>query len=159
MVWKASLDKLATRPNLIARGVDLPSSNCPFCDSDLEDIQHVLVECPRVSVVWRNVWSWWNLPPPTSFSIADVAKGNLPVRGWPSLTKAINGVFQISLWAIWNWRNRIIHATGDDLESTKNEDIFPGIQRKAKKWMSARICPKMKIDWNCWIDRPLDLFS
>ena len=32
MMWKTSLDRLATRPNLMARGMILPSPNCPFCD-------------------------------------------------------------------------------------------------------------------------------
>ncbi|GJV75314.1 hypothetical protein Tco_1506898 [Tanacetum coccineum] len=41
----------------------------------------------------------------------------------------MNGVFLITLWTIWNWRNRLIHATGDDIGSIMNDDIFPGIQR------------------------------
>ncbi|GJS54147.1 hypothetical protein Tco_0627509 [Tanacetum coccineum] len=150
------------RPNLTARGVDIPSLTCLFCESDFEDIGYVMVKCLKVSVVWRKVWSWWNLPPPTSFpsfSSIDVAKGNFPDRGCPSIEKVMNGDFQISLWAIWSWKNRIIHATGTDIESAKNEDIFPRIQRIAKLWISARICSKLKTDWVCWIAMPWELFS
>ncbi|GKB57120.1 RNA-directed DNA polymerase, eukaryota, reverse transcriptase zinc-binding domain protein, partial [Tanacetum coccineum] len=50
LVWKASLDRLATRLNLTTRGVDIPSPACPFYESDFEDIGHVLVKCPKVSV-------------------------------------------------------------------------------------------------------------
>ncbi|GKD34056.1 RNA-directed DNA polymerase, eukaryota [Tanacetum coccineum] len=122
-VWKASLDRLATRPNLVARGVALPSSICPFCDSVSEDI--------------------WNVN----------GQGNSNIK------KAVNGVFQITFWVIWNWRNRLIHASGDAIDTIKNEDIFPAIQRLAKLWMSARIRSKQKMDWNCWVARPYDLFS
>ncbi|GKC27109.1 homeodomain-like protein [Tanacetum coccineum] len=52
MVWKASLNRLATRLSLAARGVALPSTNCLLCDSDTEDIKHVLIKCPR---------SYWSL--------------------------------------------------------------------------------------------------
>ncbi|GKB65499.1 hypothetical protein Tco_0921685 [Tanacetum coccineum] len=40
---------------------------------------------------------------------------------------------------------------GDDTETIKNDDIFPGIQRMAKLWMFARICSKLKMDWHRWI--------
>ncbi|GKC89097.1 putative RNA-directed DNA polymerase [Tanacetum coccineum] len=65
MVWKASLNRLATRPNLAARGVTIASTNCPcpFCDSDTEDIEHVLIKCPRVKMgngtntsLWFDNW-------------------------------------------------------------------------------------------------------
>ncbi|GKG21483.1 RNA-directed DNA polymerase, eukaryota, reverse transcriptase zinc-binding domain protein, partial [Tanacetum coccineum] len=45
LVWRAFLNHLATRSNLIARGMSLPSSMCPFCDSEIEDMEHVLVKC------------------------------------------------------------------------------------------------------------------
>ncbi|GJY98586.1 RNA-directed DNA polymerase, eukaryota, reverse transcriptase zinc-binding domain protein [Tanacetum coccineum] len=105
------IDRIATRSNLAACGVTLPSFNGPFCALDIEDMEHVLVNCPCVRMVWRK-----------------------------------------------NWRNRLIHALGDDINSIKNEDIFPGIQRMTKLWMSARICSKLKMDWNCWVTRPFELF-
>ncbi|GKA81793.1 RNA-directed DNA polymerase, eukaryota [Tanacetum coccineum] len=134
VVWKASLDRLATCSNLMARGIVLPTYNCPFCGLVIEDSDHVLVRCQKVCGIRRKMWSWWSLPPPTSFP-------------------------PITLWATWNWRNRLIHATGEDIESIKMEDIFPSIQWMAKLWMSARISSKLKTDWNCWVARPFDLFS
>ncbi|GKE97480.1 hypothetical protein Tco_0020831, partial [Tanacetum coccineum] len=98
-----------------------------------------------------------DLIPP--FSVVEIACGNVNIPGDSNLIKAMNGVFQITLWAIWNWRNRLIHATGEDIESIKMEDIFPSIQRMAKLWMSARISSKLKTDWNCWVARSFDLFS
>ncbi|GKB76415.1 RNA-directed DNA polymerase, eukaryota, reverse transcriptase zinc-binding domain protein, partial [Tanacetum coccineum] len=162
MVWKASLYRLATRPNLIAQGVALPSSNFPLCDSEVEDIRHILVKCPNVNMMWRKIWSWWNLPPPISFpsfSISDIALGNLNIQGCPKIVKAINGVFQITLWAVWSWRNRLTHAIGDGIIKIKNKDLFPGIQRISKLWMSARIRSNVKADWKCWVAKPFGLFS
>ncbi|GJV66439.1 reverse transcriptase domain-containing protein [Tanacetum coccineum] len=56
MVWKVSLNKLAMRLNLAARMVTLASTNCPFCDFDTEDIEHVLIKCHRsffVAKAWE----------------------------------------------------------------------------------------------------------
>ncbi|GJZ40575.1 RNA-directed DNA polymerase, eukaryota, reverse transcriptase zinc-binding domain protein [Tanacetum coccineum] len=51
MVLKASIDRIATRSNLAARGVILPSPNCPFCASDIEDSEHVLLKSQCVSMI------------------------------------------------------------------------------------------------------------
>nr|GFC02919.1 hypothetical protein [Tanacetum cinerariifolium] len=128
-VWGRIIDGiLATCSNLMARGISLPSYNCPFCWLDIEDINHVLISCQKVCGIWKKVRSWWNLPPPTSFAslpVIELASGNDNVHGDANLSKATNGVLQISIWTIWNWRNRRIHATGDDIDAIKNEDIFP----------------------------------
>ncbi|GKB39211.1 RNA-directed DNA polymerase, eukaryota, reverse transcriptase zinc-binding domain protein [Tanacetum coccineum] len=57
-VWRASLNRLATRSNLSNRGVPLASSLCPFCESEVEDLDHCLINCPKVLPVWRKIWSW-----------------------------------------------------------------------------------------------------
>ncbi|GJX20869.1 putative RNA-directed DNA polymerase [Tanacetum coccineum] len=152
MAWRASLDRLATRSNLMARGVILLSINCPFCGLEPEVLDHVLVRCHRVCGIWRKVWSWWNLPPPVtfpSFSAVEVASGKVKFQGGAILSKATNGVFLITLWTIWNWRNRLIHATGDDIGSIMNDDIFSGIQRMSKLWMLIAV--------DGWMGRNVDI--
>lgn len=75
-VWRASINRLATRTNLSLRGVSFNSTTCPFCEEFDEDIDHCLIRCPRVLSVWRKDWNWWNLDPPVlfpSFGISDIA--------------------------------------------------------------------------------------
>nr|GEX91763.1 reverse transcriptase domain, reverse transcriptase zinc-binding domain protein [Tanacetum cinerariifolium] len=120
MVWKASLDRLATCSNLMVRGIVLPTYNCPFCRCAIEDIDHVLVRCQKVCGIWRKVWGWWSLPPPISFppfSAVEIASGKVNIPGDANLIKATNDVFHITIWAIWNWRNHLIHSIGDDIDS------------------------------------------
>ena len=50
-VWRGSLNRLPTRSNLSLRGVNIISPRCPFCDSDMEDIDHCLIKYPRVVAV------------------------------------------------------------------------------------------------------------
>ncbi|GKA61714.1 RNA-directed DNA polymerase, eukaryota, reverse transcriptase zinc-binding domain protein [Tanacetum coccineum] len=156
-VWRASLNHLATRVNLLQRGIHITSVRCPFCDSNDEDVNRVLIFCSRV----LPVWSWWNLDPPVlfpSFYVSDVASGNLPVNGDTSLAKVHHDVFQIALWILWNWRNRVVHAPINMIDKCKEEDVFPSIQRISHLWISSCISAKKKANLACWTSRPFELF-
>ncbi|GKB12301.1 F-box domain containing protein [Tanacetum coccineum] len=59
---------------------------------------------------------------------------------------------------IWKWRNRITHADLDVAAKIKEEDIFPGIQRVSKTWISARL-KACAPNWDAWISRTFNLFS
>ncbi|GJW39731.1 reverse transcriptase domain, reverse transcriptase zinc-binding domain protein [Tanacetum coccineum] len=126
---------LPTRLNLFSHGVSLPSYLCLFCDTEIEDIGHCLISCPKVVLVWRKIWSWWGLPLPTyfpSFSIKDIALGKIGSYSFAKTCKALHGVFQCALWSIWKWRNKVVNAHQEAINGVKKEDIFPFVQRISK---------------------------
>ncbi|GJT38799.1 zinc finger, CCHC-type containing protein [Tanacetum coccineum] len=134
-VWRGSLNRLPTRINLSSRGIPLVTNLCPFCNNEEEDLDHCLIKCSRVLPIWKKVWSWWHLPTPSSFpsfGIKDIALGTITSNGCLLSNKAIHGVFQSTFWAIWKWRNKIINAQHDRVDSIREEDIFPSIQRVSK---------------------------
>ncbi|GJY34737.1 RNA-directed DNA polymerase, eukaryota, reverse transcriptase zinc-binding domain protein [Tanacetum coccineum] len=92
-----------------------------------------------------------------SFSISDITRGNIYPMGNPKTGKILQGVFQITLWAVCKWRNRIVNAPSDSISKIKDEDIFPGIQRLSKTWIMARLSPKSD-NWDVWITRPSYLY-
>ncbi|GKD79087.1 RNA-directed DNA polymerase, eukaryota, reverse transcriptase zinc-binding domain protein [Tanacetum coccineum] len=51
--WRLYLDRLPTRCNLDSRGIDLHSFRCPVCDGDIETAQHLFIDCPIASGLWR----------------------------------------------------------------------------------------------------------
>ncbi|GJU37412.1 RNA-directed DNA polymerase, eukaryota [Tanacetum coccineum] len=59
--WRARLDRLPTRSNLLRRGVVLDSSLCPICGEVPEDIFHVLFRCDIAMLVFRKICRWWDL--------------------------------------------------------------------------------------------------
>nr|GEV78270.1 RNA-directed DNA polymerase, eukaryota [Tanacetum cinerariifolium] len=59
--WRARLDRLPTRSNLVRRGVVLDSSLCPLCGVVPEDIHHVLFLCDTAKLVFRRICRWWDL--------------------------------------------------------------------------------------------------
>ncbi|GJX47690.1 RNA-directed DNA polymerase, eukaryota [Tanacetum coccineum] len=160
-VWKASLNKLPTRDNLVQRGVYIASSCCPLCGSVVEDIEHCTIRCPWVVAIWKKVWSWWCLKPPVyfpSFSIADIASCKIHLDGCARINKVLQGVFLCAFWSIWKWRNKVVNADLKLVASIVDEDIFPSIQRLSKLWIFARIKPHV-VNWSLWISRPFNLFS
>nr|GEW95503.1 RNA-directed DNA polymerase, eukaryota, reverse transcriptase zinc-binding domain protein [Tanacetum cinerariifolium] len=106
--WRASINRLPTRSNLSYRGVHIVNSCSPFCENVIEHIDHCLSNCHIVAAVQRKM------------------------IGCSRINKILNGVLQCSLWAIWEWRNRIINAEQDMVRKVKDEDIFPSIQRTSK---------------------------
>ncbi|GJX32956.1 hypothetical protein Tco_0242811 [Tanacetum coccineum] len=75
----------------------------------------------------------------------------------PRLKKAIHGVFQSASWAVWKWRNKLINSPPEAINTIKEEDIFPSIQRLTKTWISARY--SRPTSWNCWISSLCDMFA
>nr|GEZ24693.1 RNA-directed DNA polymerase, eukaryota, reverse transcriptase zinc-binding domain protein [Tanacetum cinerariifolium] len=104
---RASLNRLLTRSNLALRGISLPTT-CPFCEEDNKVLDHCIISCPRVLGIWRKVWSCWNLDSPLvfpSFSISNIALGNVRTRGDNRANKILNGVLHCTICSI---RNNII---------------------------------------------------
>ncbi|GKC50812.1 ribonuclease H-like domain-containing protein [Tanacetum coccineum] len=109
---------------------------------------------------WIPYKSWWNLDSPVtfpSFLVLDIAAGTIKPNGNSQAVKVMQGVFQIALWALWKWRNRLVNASTDLRSRVKDEDIFSAIQRLSNTWIAARLSPK-PTNWDVWIARPFDLF-
>ncbi|GJZ61349.1 putative RNA-directed DNA polymerase, eukaryota, reverse transcriptase zinc-binding domain protein [Tanacetum coccineum] len=109
---------------------------------------------------WIPYKSWWNLDSPVtfpSFLVLDIAAGTIKPNGNSQAVKVMQGVFQIALWALWKWRNRLVNASTDLRSRVKDEDIFSAIQRFSKTWIAVRLSSK-SANWDVWISRPFDLF-
>ena len=42
MIWRAMLDRMATRDNLLHRGINLVNTNCPICHQQGESFNHII---------------------------------------------------------------------------------------------------------------------
>lgn len=60
--WKAVMNKIPTKENLIKRGVVINDSmNYPLCNMDIDSSRHLFFDCPVVYKVWMNCYKWFNL--------------------------------------------------------------------------------------------------
>ncbi|GJW91570.1 RNA-directed DNA polymerase, eukaryota [Tanacetum coccineum] len=59
--WRARLDRLPTRSNLVRRGVVMDSDLCLVCGLVTEDIAHVLFWCDLAGLTFHKICRWWEL--------------------------------------------------------------------------------------------------
>nr|GEU58809.1 RNA-directed DNA polymerase, eukaryota [Tanacetum cinerariifolium] len=121
--WRARRDCLPTRVNLMRRGVTLDSVNCPFCNTDEEDIHHVLFRCEVATAVMRRVCRWWTLDwqPWSSFSDWNAWFSN--VRFFSKVKRVLEGVFCVAWWSLWKLRNCTIFDVSPPFRSEIFDDI------------------------------------
>nr|GEX95595.1 RNA-directed DNA polymerase, eukaryota [Tanacetum cinerariifolium] len=122
-VWRARLDRLPTRGNLVSRGVFLDSSLCPVCGLALEDVQHVFFRCDMAKLVFNRICRWWDLHwvDVSSFEDWDVWFGSIRLSS--KLKIMLEGVFYLSWWFIWSFRNRSIFDEAPPRRSVLFDDI------------------------------------
>ncbi|GJU71560.1 zinc finger, CCHC-type containing protein [Tanacetum coccineum] len=108
LAWRVSNKRIPTRYNLDRRGIDLHSTRCPVCDNDIETEEHLFVKCPIAIASWKMVFSWWQLVDIPLSNRGDV----LTMAERTPMTKAqkkfFDAVVNTTIWAIWNYRNKVI---------------------------------------------------
>ncbi|KAF5782273.1 putative reverse transcriptase zinc-binding domain-containing protein [Helianthus annuus] len=63
MVWRANLEKLATRMNVGKRNVNIPSVSCPFYEEQEESVERLFTACLFTNRVWMSFSEWCNILP------------------------------------------------------------------------------------------------
>ncbi|GJW44542.1 RNA-directed DNA polymerase, eukaryota, reverse transcriptase zinc-binding domain protein [Tanacetum coccineum] len=58
--WRLGLDRLPTRCNLNAHGIDIDSTHCPVCNEGQETSCHLFIKCPVAVGLWNMVSAWWS---------------------------------------------------------------------------------------------------
>ncbi|GKA25333.1 RNA-directed DNA polymerase, eukaryota [Tanacetum coccineum] len=53
--WRAMRNQLPTRTSLDTRGIDIDSLLCPFCNSNMEDSNHVFFSCNVALELWNKI--------------------------------------------------------------------------------------------------------
>ena len=58
--WRIFRNRLPTKANLRKRHITLPSYKCPLCDSEEEDIGHIMFSCRITRNLWWEALRWVN---------------------------------------------------------------------------------------------------
>ncbi|GAU39871.1 hypothetical protein TSUD_69190 [Trifolium subterraneum] len=112
LMLTAGVDRVSTRQNLLRRRVirDPEDALCAFCGASMEAIDHLLVTCDSISLVWYSLFRWLGFRFVSPMSISSVLQGFLALGlgrknklGWLLIWHA-------TVWAIWNSRNDVIFA-------------------------------------------------
>ncbi|GKA28887.1 RNA-directed DNA polymerase, eukaryota, reverse transcriptase zinc-binding domain protein [Tanacetum coccineum] len=146
--WKVSHDALPTRLQLSLRGIDIPSINCPTCDSGVESTSHTFFSCLVIRQVWRRIQIWWELGDCNFSSYSEWYAWLFNLR-LPSLLKIfLEGVCFVTWWTTWRYRNSLIFCNPPPNQAS----LFDDIVQMSFLWLNSRYKPK--IDWISWLKNP-----
>ncbi|GJX28303.1 RNA-directed DNA polymerase, eukaryota [Tanacetum coccineum] len=138
--WKLALDRLPTRANLVQRNVVTESQSCPLCDAILEDTSHLFFNCSLARDVTRLLCRWWNLGVQSFSSYAEWLVWFNSVRLASNLKVILEGVFYVTWWSLWNFRNQLLFAS----KKPRKESIFDDIVLRSFCWCKARGSSKLR---------------
>ncbi|GJZ26142.1 RNA-directed DNA polymerase, eukaryota [Tanacetum coccineum] len=146
--WKLHLDRLPTRSNLLKRGIQVQSSLCPICNVLQEDTSHLFFSCDVALAISRLICRWWNV----SWSPVDSYSGWLEwfnsIRLGSKLKGILEGVFYVSWWCLWNFRNQLLFASKKPCKET----LFDDVVSRSFIWSNSRC--NLKFTWDCWLQHP-----
>ncbi|GJX27849.1 RNA-directed DNA polymerase, eukaryota [Tanacetum coccineum] len=146
--WKISLDRIPSKINLQKRGVSMEYNFCSICDEDVEDTSHIMFKCEMTSIMHQNICRWWQIDFNHVSSYAEWLSWLKNIR-IPSKKKLmLEGVFYISWWQIWNFRNQILFGSSILRRST----VFDDIVARSFTYVSSRC--KKKFSWIDWMSNP-----
>ncbi|GKD83102.1 RNA-directed DNA polymerase, eukaryota [Tanacetum coccineum] len=146
--WKVRHDRLATKNNLMLRGISVDSPLCPICSQSNEDVSHIFFCCDLAYLVSKRVCHWWDLDWQQFNSYMEWLSWLKSIRLGSNLKNILEGVFYISWWHIWNFRNLLIFAD----KHPRRSIIFDDIVARSFTWCSSRC--NNKCSWETWIRHP-----
>ncbi|XP_071704813.1 uncharacterized protein [Rutidosis leptorrhynchoides] len=59
-IWRSLMNRLPTSSELDKREIDLDTTLCPICNNQVQNVEHILVNCPKIANIWELVLKWWN---------------------------------------------------------------------------------------------------
>ncbi|XP_076914666.1 uncharacterized protein LOC143573753, partial [Bidens hawaiensis] len=71
-MWKATMDRLATKEALSFRNIHVGSIGCDLCGEGVETSCHLFTSCPLAMAIWNAISSWCQTPPIYAHSIRDL---------------------------------------------------------------------------------------
>ncbi|KAK1428158.1 hypothetical protein QVD17_16986 [Tagetes erecta] len=149
-IWKLDIDRIPVTSNLIQRGVPNLSPTCSLCSLEIEDTNHLFLNCVLAKEVWNKL-SWW-----VSYDFSQVVSVKdltIPFNN-PSIPishqKVLTLIVYSTLWFLWKSRNKWIF----ERKRASADSIIEDIKSHAFLWATNR-CSSIQGDWEVWCIDPL----
>ncbi|GKB23384.1 RNA-directed DNA polymerase, eukaryota [Tanacetum coccineum] len=146
--WKVHLNRLPTRVNLQHRGVLVSDPSCPICHSEDEDLAHLFFRCSLVTDIVRLVCRWWNIAWASIDSYSNWLHWFNAIRLSPKVNDLLEGVFYITWWSIWRFRNQVLFSS----LVPRKDVLFDEIVSRSFTWCRSRC--KSNFSWVSWLQHP-----
>jgi len=129
-VWRAFLNRLPTRTNLVRRGVHLTNILCPMCNKYDETVNHLFITCEIAQKRWDRCNRWiGNISVRHYFIVNHFMSFHMMCLNKRSIV-VWKGLWVAIVWEIWKQRNKI--AFSDAIVDEVEE--FSLAQLKGWQW-------------------------
>ncbi|GJT01179.1 RNA-directed DNA polymerase, eukaryota [Tanacetum coccineum] len=120
--WRMKMDNLPTRFNLSRRGMDLDSIFCPTCNVAVETTSHIFFDCSMAKEIYKRIARRPDINILVTSTYEEWWAWFMTLR-LPAKLKMFLGVFYITWWSIWNFRNNSIFGSKPQTKSRILDDI------------------------------------
>ena len=147
-VWRVKMDNLPTRFNLSRRGIDLDSIYCPICNMTVETTSHILFNCPMAKDIYKKINRWWDVNMLEVYSYDDWCVWFKSLRIRAKTKIYLEGVFFVTWWSIWTFRNKLIFGSSPQ----SKDHIVDDIVARSFSWCNSRC--NSNFSWVDWLKNP-----
>ena len=107
-VWRAMIDMLPTRVNMIRRGVNIQNNICLLYSKVVETIQHLLIGCEVGQKVWDNCDNWLDISSVRHNDVLNHFRNFYVIGLGRKGNQVWKGVWVAITYEIWKHRNWIV---------------------------------------------------
>nr|GEX02625.1 RNA-directed DNA polymerase, eukaryota [Tanacetum cinerariifolium] len=132
--WCVARYRLPTRSNLALRNINVSSLLCPICNLVPEDSSHLFFGCSMAKEVFKLVCRWWQVDFHSLNSYDGWLDWFKAIRLGNKSKEVLEGVFYVSWWSIWNFRNQLLFA----VKKPRKDAIFDDIIFRSFTWTYGR---------------------
>ncbi|KAL4574598.1 hypothetical protein LXL04_021432 [Taraxacum kok-saghyz] len=151
-VWRACLGRIPTAVELVKRKMNLPNTSCNSCPNGVDDVGHILMECPFVAdaLVW--ILNWCGVSAQSFSSVSDFVNFAAAWVTCPKKDKFFNAICYGFLWCAWkarnDWKFNNIQCSTVNLVDNVFLSVFGWVKNRGK----FKNCK-----WEVWVSCPFDI--
>ncbi|XP_057811338.1 uncharacterized protein LOC131025559 [Salvia miltiorrhiza] len=149
--WRIVKGRVATFENLLRRHIQLPpsSTNCIFCKSHTEDMNHLFFTCSQTVEIWLAIIQWLGVQTVQqrevcNHFIAFMGLGN------KAATPFLSSVWICLIWSLWKVRNECIFDQGS---WNKDKMVFE-IKQRLWSWTKVYMMEISSSNFHSWLRNP-----
>ncbi|GKC59822.1 RNA-directed DNA polymerase, eukaryota [Tanacetum coccineum] len=121
--WRVKLNNLPTRLNLSRRGLELHSILCPSCNLAVKSTDHLFFICSMMKGLYTSIAKWWDVSMPEFSSFEEWWEWFSNLHLSSKLKMLLEGVFYVTWWLAWNFRNKSIFSPNIPTKARLFNDI------------------------------------
>ncbi|KAJ9547296.1 LOW QUALITY PROTEIN: hypothetical protein OSB04_019839 [Centaurea solstitialis] len=154
-IWRILNNRMQTRDNLLKRGVNMPSTDCPLCHSSSECLDHVMTSCSTTKVINAHLANWVDCWPRNALTAADFWAKIGSAGDKKRLTTVCKVIRAAYFSTIWWLRNSKVYKGN----IKKDIEIVQDIQFTAFNWIRCRSTGGNLLNWESWICNPVNVVA